>query len=227
MRANTVMYQIPMPKVYHVLPPKKEELDEVIAFIYIGPVKPTEKEYRRTPMLVRRNKVAKALEWLKLNHYDYADLAISYENLEDYPEDMPPVIVDYRQPPLESDSENLAVQQDEDNDGTTEGQCPFVVHTLTGEQLDKKSGKERKVLAMKYLKQGQKVLGIGHAEAAESIWGNPQLYPSAFPWLFPYGLGGLSNTNGLRVVSDTARKRAMLMYYDKHYEEFNGWLSSR
>ncbi|KAI0043092.1 hypothetical protein FA95DRAFT_1584233 [Auriscalpium vulgare] len=219
MRANTVMYQVPMPKVYHVLPPKREELDEVIAFIYIGPVRPTEKEYRRTPLLVRRNKVAKALEWLKLNHYDYADLSISYENLADYPEDMPPVIVDYRQPPAENDSEDKAVNKNEEDEGTHEGECPFVIHTLTGEQLDSKSGAQRKMLAMKYLKEGGKVLGIGHAEAPESIFGNPKLYPSAFPWLFPYGLGGLGNTNGEKVVSDKARKRALLMYYDKPQQE--------
>ena len=40
-------------------------------------------------MLVRKNKVVKALEWLKLNHIDYADLNISYDNLAAYPENEP------------------------------------------------------------------------------------------------------------------------------------------
>ncbi len=57
---------------------------------------PTDDDYKRTPMLVRRNRVASALEWLKLNHRDYADLAISKENLESYPLSGVPVIVDYR-----------------------------------------------------------------------------------------------------------------------------------
>ena len=48
------------------------------------------------PLLVRRNNVVKALEWLKLNHVDYKYLEISYENLERYPEDTPPVSVEYR-----------------------------------------------------------------------------------------------------------------------------------
>jgi len=39
--------------------------------------------------------VAKALEWLKLNHRDYADLEISHKNLESYPEDSPPVVIHY------------------------------------------------------------------------------------------------------------------------------------
>lgn len=62
MRANAVSHAIPMTKVYNALPPKREELDEVLAFIYIGPTVPTPKEYKRTPFLVRRNKVAAALE---------------------------------------------------------------------------------------------------------------------------------------------------------------------
>ena len=40
-------------------------------------------------MLVRRNRVVKALERLKLNHIDYADLNISYNNLAAYLENEP------------------------------------------------------------------------------------------------------------------------------------------
>ena len=86
MRANVVSHSLPMPEIYSVLPPSTDELDEVLAFLYLGPNVPTEKDYRHTPMLVRRNKVAAALEWLKLNHCDYYDLDISYDNLAEYRE---------------------------------------------------------------------------------------------------------------------------------------------
>jgi len=36
-------------------------------------------------MLVRRQNVQEALEWLKLNHQDYEDLEISQDNLASYP----------------------------------------------------------------------------------------------------------------------------------------------
>ena len=96
MTANAISFANPTAKIYHTLPPPVHELDEVLAFIFTGPCRPTEADYKRTPPLVRRNKVAKALEWLKLNHDDYADLNISYENLAVYPENEPPVVVDYR-----------------------------------------------------------------------------------------------------------------------------------
>ena len=46
-------------------------------------------------MLVRRNNVKDALEWLKLNHVDYEDLYISEENLNTYPLAGIPVEIQY------------------------------------------------------------------------------------------------------------------------------------
>src|SRR6202790_3017625 len=82
MRSNGPLHQV-------------EEMDEVLAFIYTGPCKPTKADFKLTPMLVRCLKVSKALHWLKLNHADYYDCEISEKNLASYPEDGPPVVVDY------------------------------------------------------------------------------------------------------------------------------------
>jgi len=95
MIANAVTFEHPMQKIYTVLPPPIEEMDELLAFIFTGPCQPTKDDFHRTPLLVRRNKVSRALEWLKCNHIDYADLEISYKNLASYPEDMPPVVINY------------------------------------------------------------------------------------------------------------------------------------
>jgi len=92
MIANAVTFEHPIQIIYSVLPPPIEEMNEVLAFIFTGPCQPTEDDFCRIPLLVCRNKVAKALKWLKLNHRDYADLEISYES---YPEDSPPVVINY------------------------------------------------------------------------------------------------------------------------------------
>ena len=70
MKANVVCFSNPVPKVYNILPPDREELDSVIAFMYTGPCRPTSEDLKRTPLLVRLNKVRMALDWLKLNHKD-------------------------------------------------------------------------------------------------------------------------------------------------------------
>ncbi|TFK78573.1 hypothetical protein K466DRAFT_507092 [Polyporus arcularius HHB13444] len=164
MKANVVSHSLRMAKIYQALPPSRDELDEVLAFMYIGPNVPTQKEFHRTSLLVRRNKVAKALEWLKLNHADYADLEISYKNLSGYPEDEPPVVVNFTQSTgSNKDPESTASNGEEEDEGTEEGDCPLVVHGLTGidlEYMGKHCRYEITARAVEYFKSGGKVLGI-------------------------------------------------------------------
>ena len=98
------------------------------------------------------------------------------------------------------DPEAAAVTGVEEEEGTEEGQCPFVVHGLTGttlEHLGKQHPHQIKLQAVEHFKSGGKVLGIGQAKHPESLYNNPQLYPQMFPWLFPYGLGVLKNIAGI------------------------------
>ena len=62
MTSHVVAFQSPTPKMYETLPPPVEDLDEVLAILFTGPTKPTQKDFERTPLLVRRNAVARALE---------------------------------------------------------------------------------------------------------------------------------------------------------------------
>jgi hypothetical protein len=218
MRANAISFANPTPKIYNILPPPLEEMDNVLAFIYTGPCKPTKSDFERIPLLVRHKKVAAALEWLKLNHQDYFDLEISYENLKAYPEDMPPVVVDYKESISNKDPESTAVNDMEDETGTENGPCPFVVHGLTGEEYSSKSLKALKAIALKHLTDNKKIMAVGHQKNPESIYNNPQLFPQMMPWLFPYGLGGIGNKLQKGHISDKAYKKHLLMYYDKRFQ---------
>jgi hypothetical protein len=135
MRANAITISNPIPKVYHILSPPIEELDEVLAFIYTGPCCPTFEDFKRTPLLVRRKKVGAALEWLKLNHIGYADLNISYEHLNLYPEDGQPVVVDYRQSSGERDPEAIGQDDNDLEGGTSIGPCPLLCIVLQVKNL--------------------------------------------------------------------------------------------
>jgi len=148
MQANAISFSNPMPKIYDILPPPIEEMDEVLAFIYTGPCKPTKADFQRTPLLVRHLKVSKALHWLKLNHVDYYDCEISEKNLASYPEDGPPVVVDYHSSSSNKNPESTSGHDIEEEDGTTEGPCPFIVHGLTGEEFSTKTIKTIKAIAL-------------------------------------------------------------------------------
>ena len=219
MKANVIMFENPMPKIYQRLPPPVEDLDDVLAFIYTGPCRPTPEDLDRTPLLVRKNEVGKALEWLKLNHVDYYDLDIAYDNLKAYPDDGPPVVVIYRTATTNKSPEAVSAFDNDKEDGVDAGPCPFVVNGITGETLNTMGPKALVARAMKHLKDDGGVLAIGHAEKPESIYDNPQLYPMMFPWLFPYGLGGIGRDEDDDVgMSDMMHKRRLLMYHDKHFQ---------
>jgi hypothetical protein len=218
MIANAVTFEHPMQKIYTVLPQPIQELDDVLAFIFTGPCQPTQEDFKRIPLLVRRNKVAHALEWLKLNHIDYSDLEISYKNLESYPEDSPPVVIDYQHSITNKIPEATSIHDMELENGTEEGACPFTVHTLTGEEYNTTDAETLKAIATKHLDDGGKVLAIGHMKEPQSIWKNPKLYPQMFPWLFPYGLGGISHECQKHRMSDAEHKHHLLMYHDKRFQ---------
>ncbi|RDB22397.1 hypothetical protein Hypma_010536 [Hypsizygus marmoreus] len=202
MRANAVAFASPMIKVYDILPPPIDELDEVLAFIYTGPNNPTPDDFERTPLLVRRNKIAIALNWLKLNHADYIDLEISERNLQQYPEHGIPVVVDYRRTETNREPESTAVHDMEEEEGTEAGKCSFTVHGITRAEYIDKTAKQLKAIALKHLNSGGKVLAIGQSKDPITIYDNPQLYPMMLPWLFPYGLGGGGKSNDMEIDSD-------------------------
>ena len=52
MRANAITFSNSIPKVYNILPPPIEELNDVLAFIYTGPCHPTVEDFKHTPLLV-------------------------------------------------------------------------------------------------------------------------------------------------------------------------------
>lgn len=64
MIAHAIAFDSPVSKVYDMLPPNKEDLEEVLVILFTDPNRPTGDDWKRSPVLVRKNKVIKALEWL-------------------------------------------------------------------------------------------------------------------------------------------------------------------
>jgi hypothetical protein len=222
MHANAIMFAQPALKVYLKLPPSRDEISEVLAFIFTGSAAPTQEDFDRTPMLVRRQKVADALEWLKLNHEDNADLEISEENLLSYAHRDIPVVVDYKHTKGElTDSVPADARSVFDKNlehGTTDGQCTFAVHGLTGAEYSTASMSTIKAVALQHLTQKGDMLAIGRADIPESLYNNVKVCPGMFPWLFPYGKGGIGHVAHKFKLGDMTRKRDLLMCHDKRFQ---------
>jgi hypothetical protein len=218
MHANAITFQNPVAKIYDTLPPPLEELDEVLAVMFTGPCQPTKKDLQCTPLLVHRKQISKALDWLKLNHSDYFDIGISQENLNQYPLSDAPVVIDYRQSIINKEREATSVHDNEEEIGTKEGPCTFVVQGLTGEEYSPMSLDAIKAQALKHLTSNRKIMFAGHSQQPNSIYNNPQLFSAMLPWLFPYGLGGVGNDMIPYKISTMAHKRLLMMYHDKRFQ---------
>ena len=223
MRANAIMFPTPIPKLCKILPPPINELDEVIAFMFTGVAQPTLEDTKRTPMLARRQYISTALEWLKINHYDYADVQISQENLKLYPEESPPVTIDYRSSIINKHKEATSVFDMEEEEGVQDGDCSFVVHGITGENYSTLGKDAVRALALQHLISDQNFLFVGHESKPESMFKNPQLFPMMMPWLFPFGLGGIGNSKIMGPMSPIAQKKLLLMYQDKRFQNDPGF----
>jgi len=127
-------------------------------------------------MFVWRNKVADALEWLKLNHTDYASLKISKKNLDTYEEEAISVVMDYRKSNIDNGNKipsAMSKHNIDDDKGTEDGSCPFTVHGLTGPEYSKMSMQTLKLKALQHLESQGKTLKIGHDATPQSMYDNP------------------------------------------------------
>ncbi|KAJ7132918.1 PIF1-like helicase-domain-containing protein [Mycena filopes] len=181
---------------------------KILAFVFTGSAAPTQEDFERTPMLVRKQKVVDALEWLKLNH-------ISAENLASYKDRDIPVVVDYRKTDGAPEHSIPAIAR---SHGTASGECTFAVHGLTGAEFSTAPMSTIKAVALTHLTNKGAMLGIGRSDTPESMYNNVGAYPGMFPWLFPYGKGGIGHERHKKILSDKAHKKNLLMYHDKRFQ---------
>ncbi|KAJ7152412.1 hypothetical protein C8R46DRAFT_913250, partial [Mycena filopes] len=75
-----------------------------------------------------------------------------------------------------------------------------------------------KAVALQHLTRKGGMLGIGRSEEPVSMYDNVAAYPGMFPWLFPYGKGGIGHPSHSNKQGDMTRKRSLLMYCDKRFQ---------
>lgn len=82
----------------------------------------------------------------------------------------------------------MSIYDQEEEEGTEEGVCPFTVHGITGDEYSKLSMTALKARAIKHLEDQGKT-------------------PQMFPWLFPYGYGGIGQARLKKKMSVFSDRR--------------------
>jgi hypothetical protein len=86
---HIIIYPQKPTAIAKTLPPPISDVITPICVIFVGP-KPPSPEWLKTkarPLIVRKEKVQRALNWLKSNNHLYADIPIDQKALEDLPSD--------------------------------------------------------------------------------------------------------------------------------------------
>ncbi len=122
-----------------------------------------------------------------------------------------------------TDPQSPSAHETDKESGTEEGMCQFTVQGVTEQEMLTFNTSQYNLAALRHLEQKGKMLAVGHRKAPESIYHNPQLYPKMFPWLFPYGLGGIGCLRGVKglglvpspTMSEGSHIRHLLANHDK------------
>jgi hypothetical protein len=182
--------------------------------------------FRRTPFLVRRGYILRALVWLKANNPLYHDIEIDMDALAEYPVDD-----DGHVPfPVQHQATNDTIRGQNATytghgiDTTeaifaeyagTDGEIPLSVtgtFDVENSEIDLNS---RKIEALRQLKAGAAFTKTSTKADTLSTHNNPNVYGMLWPTLFPYGVGMFDDP--VRYRKDAGFKQIALKSHVQHY----------
>ncbi|KAJ7021419.1 hypothetical protein C8F04DRAFT_874865, partial [Mycena alexandri] len=206
-KGHIIVYPQKPSSIARSLPPSLEDIITPVCVIFVGSSPPTE-EWLRTkaiPLIVRKERVLKALNWLKIHNHLYAEIPINQPILDALPDEsilpfriqhiLPSAGIDVTtsdyipgssSPP--SETPNLA-----DILIPPPPQAPFQSVVVTDVDGNAPSS-ELRAAALRHMKKpGGNYLELPHDKDPANEFNNPHLFPMMYPTLFPYGLGGIED----------------------------------
>jgi hypothetical protein len=172
---------------------------------FVGKILPVPQTIKKI-LIVRRQKIEKALLWLKANNLLYKDVIISQEYLELLPENDIPTIIEQNITIIEN--EDTAEDQiaydviDRSTEVNAEAQLTFTTTGLinTTEALDLNVLDQIKSLKNEYIKKfsheiSDLYIQVPHYDDPVREIRNPNHLLGSYPCLFPFGLGGILDVN--------------------------------
>lgn len=224
LRGHVIVHPQRPDVVSELLPPSIEDIVAPICVVYTGPNAPSAEWLRKKakPLLVRADRVRKALVWLKAHNYLYRNITINHKVLNDIA-GLPslPVHVEFSSEPHDE-----VVTSGYANDGRlderdctqTDDNIPFE-SVLIADVDPKASSNELRAAAIRHFKDpNNSYLDMPHDSKPENEFCNPTLFPKLYPSLFPYGLGGFENGHRRAPVSLKMQAKHFLNLADDRFQ---------
>lgn len=225
LKGHTIIYPQRPGKLATVLPPPVEDVLTFICVIFVGSSKLTS-EWLRTkakPLVVRREKVYKALQWLKDNNPLYKDVSISTENLDLLPEEnILPYHVEHVPP---NDAQEMLESRYDNVEGLQK--CPdrhFESVVVTDVNTHTPPG-QLAAAAVRHVKtKGKPFVQMGHGPQPMNEFCNVDLFPMLYPTLFPYGCGGFEDKKRRKPISLKEHVKYLFSLGDRRFQTHGSFL---
>lgn len=199
---NVCVHPHEISKLATVLPrPMSTLYDEIVVIFVSDNQEATSNIFERTPLLVRRGHILRALEWLKRNNPLYSDITIDYEALKEYPADGRVPFPVHRQAAngtirsqsstytghgIDTTESIFASQADETDLNSV---IPITTSGTFDVDETESSLNHRKIAALQHLRSGGAFVKTSTSVETIATRNNPQVYGMLWPTLFPYGVG--------------------------------------
>jgi hypothetical protein len=196
---------------------------------------------KATPLTVRKEHIQNALAWLKQHNHLYRDVCIDQTALSELPDDsilpfpiqhvVPNVGIDVTtsdyipgsaEPPIRPANDIIPSLQDILLPPPSS--VPFqsvVVADVDGNA----PSNELRAAALKHMqKPGSNYIEIPHDPNPANEFHNPDLFPMMYPTLFPYGLGGPSDTDRRTRLGFKRHVKHFFNLADRRFQEHYSFL---
>ena len=212
LKGHTIIYPQQPDGLATMLPPPIGDTLTFICIIFVGNSTLT-KEWLRDkakPLAVRREKVYKALTWLKENNPLYRDVEISEENIRSLPVDD---VLPYHIEQIAPDNAQETLTSGYDNRSENREALPHPPHgdasvsthyeSVVMTDVDAHTpATQLRAAAVRHAKtNGRPFVQVGHGSSPSNEFFNVNLFPALYPTLFPYGCGGFEDSMRRKPIS--------------------------
>jgi len=227
LKGHTIIYPQQPEKLATVLPPPIDEALTFICIVFVGSTALTA-DWLRTkakPLVVRREKIYKALVWLKQNNPLYKDVGIEEENLRSLPdEDVLPYHIEHI--PRDDAQDTLISRYDNlpDLEKPSSDQTHF--ESVVVSDIDAHTPPaELTAAAIHHVKtKGRRFIQIGHGSGPMNEFFNVNLFPMLYPTLFPYGCGGFEDRERCKAISLKEHVKYLFSLKDRRFQKHYSFL---
>lgn len=227
LKGHTIIYPQQPDELASILPRPVTETLTFICVIFVGSSTPTKEWLREKakPLVVRREKVRHALEWLKENNPLYKDVKVDEQNLDALPDN--DVLPYYIEHVADSEAQEALVSQynnmdNQPNPAATDTRFESVVVTDVDAHTP---ASQLRAAAVHHAKtKGRSFVQIGRGARPVNEFFNVDLFPMMYPTLFPYGCGGFEDRKRGVPISLKEHVKSLFSWQDKRFQTHYSFL---